>query len=108
MLRPDYATDLLDELLSAIIRSLSFSDVDESDICEWLADNPVVRGIAHGTCHSSDLILRRILEHATQAVFRDTANGAARLRDAPGSALHGNISDGRYRPMDITPADERR
>ena len=54
----------LDELLSAIIRSLSSSDVDESDIWEWLAGNPDVRSIAPGRSFCADLIITRILQHA--------------------------------------------
>ena len=45
MLPPRFESAPLDEFPPEIIGSLSFSDVDESDIWEWLAGNPDVRGI---------------------------------------------------------------
>ena len=58
-----FETAPLDELFSAIIRSLSFSDVGASDIWEWLADNPGVTSITMGREFCSDLTPTRILEH---------------------------------------------
>ena len=62
---PDYATALLGGAMSAISRSLSFSDVDEADIWEWLVDSPVIRGVTPGSDPASDLILRRFVENTT-------------------------------------------
>ena len=83
---PDYATALLGELLSAISRSLSFSDVEETDIWEWLVDNPVIMGVAPVSDPASDLILRRILEHNTRRPCFATpsmAQLAYEMRPAP-------------------------
>ena len=54
----------LDELLTAIIRSIIFPDVGELDIWEWASGNPRISRITdldHGLI--SDLILTRIMEH---------------------------------------------
>ena len=82
-------SDPLDELLEAISRSLNLSDVDETDICEWLADNPDVREIAPGQGFCSDLITRLILEHTTRRPCFATpslAQNAYEMRPDPPSA----------------------
>ena len=54
----------LGELLTAIIRSLIFSDVDELDIWEWLTGNHRISRITDlGRGLISDLTLTRIMEH---------------------------------------------
>ena len=70
----------LGELMTAIVRSIIFSDVGELDICGWLPGNHRISRITdldNGLI--PDLILTRITDHAQGALLRCTALAATQL-----------------------------
>ena len=72
----------LEELLTAIVRSLNFSDVVELDFWEWLGRNPRIVRIADlDNRPIPGRILTRISEHTGQdAVIRGAVFAATRVR----------------------------
>ena len=101
----DCAADSLGELLSAIRRSINFSDVGELDIWERLAENPVLR---ESRIYTTGLFrpwpLREFL-NTKEAFLYYTFLAETRIRDSTHAAHIGYLPSGGDRFLDDAPTD---